>query len=269
MTITRGAGAVAPVTTPALEQVTRQRVSVVIPTLNEARNLEHVFAALPAGLHEVIVVDGHSVDGTPEIARQLLPGVRVITQTRKGKGNALACGFAAVTGDIVVMIDADGSTDPAEIPAFVTAQLSTPGADFAKGSGGSPSSEAAAATITRLRKARQPGRSAWSSTRSSAPATLTFATATTRSGPSTSRSSALPPTPPRPAARLGRRLRDRDAAQPPRGHGRLVHRRGAELRARQDPRHLQPEHVLRDIGQRVLRTIGADSSGGADDPLPC
>ena len=58
MTITRRAGVVAPVATPALEQVTRQRVSVVIPALNEARNLEHVFAALPAGLHEVIVVDG-------------------------------------------------------------------------------------------------------------------------------------------------------------------------------------------------------------------
>jgi glycosyltransferase involved in cell wall biosynthesis len=148
MTITRGAGAVAPVTTPALEQVTRQRVSVVIPTLNEARNLEHVFAALPAGLHEVIVVDGHSVDGTPEIARQLLPGVRVITQTRKGKGNALACGFAAVTGDIVVMIDADGSTDPAEIPAFVTAL--TQGADFAKGSRFAPGG--GSSDITRLRR---------------------------------------------------------------------------------------------------------------------
>jgi glycosyltransferase involved in cell wall biosynthesis len=107
------------------------RVTVVIPTLNEARNLEHVFAALPTGLHEVILVDGHSVDGTPDVARRLLPDVRVINQTRKGKGNALACGFAAATGDIIVMIDADGSTDPAEIPRFVEALTS--GADFAKG----------------------------------------------------------------------------------------------------------------------------------------
>jgi glycosyltransferase involved in cell wall biosynthesis len=148
MTITRRAGVVAPVATPALEQVTRQRVSVVIPALNEARNLEHVFAALPAGLHEVIVVDGHSVDGTPEIARQLLPGVRVITQTRKGKGNALACGFAAATGDIIVMIDADGSTDPAEIPRFVSALAA--GADFAKGSRFAPG--AGSSDITALRK---------------------------------------------------------------------------------------------------------------------
>jgi len=107
-------------------------VSVVIPTLNEARNLPHVFAALPAGLHEVIVVDGHSVDGTPAVARRLRPDVRIVMQNRKGKGNALACGFAAATGDIIAMIDADGSTDPNEIPRFVAALLD--GADFAKGS---------------------------------------------------------------------------------------------------------------------------------------
>jgi glycosyltransferase involved in cell wall biosynthesis len=124
------------------------RVSVVIPTLNEARNLEHVFAALPAGLHEVIVVDGHSTDGTPDTARRLRPGIRVVDQTRTGKGNALACGFDAATGDIIVMIDADGSTDPAEIPRFVDALTS--GADFAKGSRFAPG--AGSADITPLRK---------------------------------------------------------------------------------------------------------------------
>jgi glycosyltransferase involved in cell wall biosynthesis len=108
------------------------RVSVVIPTLNEARNLPHVFAALPAGMHEVIVVDGHSVDDTPAVARRLRPDVRIVMQNRRGKGNALACGFAAATGDIIAMIDADGSTDPNEIPRFVAALLD--GADFAKGS---------------------------------------------------------------------------------------------------------------------------------------
>jgi glycosyltransferase involved in cell wall biosynthesis len=55
-----------------------------------------------------------------------------IKQTGKGKGNALACGFWAATGDIIVMLDADGSTDPAEIPRFVAALLV--GADFATGS---------------------------------------------------------------------------------------------------------------------------------------
>ena len=126
----------------------RPRVSVVIPTLNEARNLDHVFAALPAGLHEVILVDGHSVDGTPDVARRLRPDIRVVNQTRTGKGNALACGFAAATGDIIVMIDADGSTDPAEIPRFVEALTS--GADFAKGSRFAPG--AGSTDITPLRK---------------------------------------------------------------------------------------------------------------------
>jgi glycosyltransferase involved in cell wall biosynthesis len=107
-------------------------VTVVIPALNEARNLPHVFSRLPGGLHEVIVVDGHSVDGTPAIARRLRPGVRVITQNRRGKGNALACGCAAATGDVIATVDADGSADPAELPRFVAALLD--GADFAKGS---------------------------------------------------------------------------------------------------------------------------------------
>ena len=107
------------------------RVSVVVPTLNEARNLPHVFARLPADVYEVIVVDGHSVDGTLEVARQLRPDVRVVMQTRKGKGNALACGFEAATGDVIAMVDADGSADPGEIPRFVKAL--TEGADFAKG----------------------------------------------------------------------------------------------------------------------------------------
>jgi len=108
------------------------RVSVVIPTLNEEKNLPHVFARLPEGLHEVIVVDGHSTDATVAVARRLRPDVRVIAQPGRGKGNALAAGFAACTGDIVVTMDADGSTDPAEIPRFVAALCH--GADFVKGS---------------------------------------------------------------------------------------------------------------------------------------
>ena len=107
------------------------RVSVVVPARNEARNLPYVLAALPGGLHEVILVDGHSVDGTIEAARLSLPSIKIVSQTRRGKGNALACGFAAVTGDIIVMLDADGSADPGEIPAFVAALVE--GADFAKG----------------------------------------------------------------------------------------------------------------------------------------
>jgi glycosyltransferase involved in cell wall biosynthesis len=103
-----------------------------MPTLNEAANLPHVFARLPPGLHEVIVVDGHSTDDTVAIARQVCPNVRIVLQGGHGKGNALSCGFAAATGDIIVMLDADGSTDPAEIPRFVAALHH--GTDFAKGS---------------------------------------------------------------------------------------------------------------------------------------
>ena len=108
------------------------RVSVVIPTLNEERNLPFVFRRLPPSLHEVIVVDGHSTDGTVAEARRLRPDVRVLHQRGRGKGNALREGFAACTGDIIVMLDADGSTDAAEIPRFVSALNN--GADFAKGS---------------------------------------------------------------------------------------------------------------------------------------
>ena len=128
-------------------------VSVVIPALNEERNLPHVFAKLPADVTEVILVDGGSVDRTVAVARELRPDIVVVDQTRTGKGNALACGFAACTGDIIVMIDADGSTDPAEIPLFV-AQL-VAGADFVKGSRfgrGGHSHD-----ITKLRKAGNDG----------------------------------------------------------------------------------------------------------------
>jgi len=106
------------------------RVSVVVPTYNEAKNLPHVFGLMPE-VHEVIVVDGRSTDGTIEVAQRLMPDVKIVRQTRRGKGNALACGFEAVTGDIVVMLDADGSADPREIPAYVEALVA--GADFAKG----------------------------------------------------------------------------------------------------------------------------------------
>src|SRR4051812_1837119 len=123
-------------------------VSVVIPTLNEERNLPYVFAKLPAGINEVVLVDGGSVDRTVEVARELRPDVVVVQQTRTGKGNALACGFLASRGDIIVMIDADGSTDPAEIPLFVEKLIA--GNDFVKGSRFSHGGHSD--DITRLRK---------------------------------------------------------------------------------------------------------------------
>jgi glycosyltransferase involved in cell wall biosynthesis len=124
-------------------------VSVVIPAMNEAENLPHVLSKMPKDIYEVVLVDGNSTDGTVEVAQELFPTVRIVGQNRRGKGNALFCGFAACRGDIIVTLDADGSADPMEIPRFVEALRD--GADFAKGSrylegGGS-------ADITRLRNA--------------------------------------------------------------------------------------------------------------------
>lgn len=107
-------------------------VSVIVPAMNEEMNLPHVLPRIPKWVTEVILVDGNSRDRTVEVARELLPDIVVVGQDRPGKGAALSAGFKAARGDILVMIDADGSTDPEEIPAFVGALLS--GADFVKGS---------------------------------------------------------------------------------------------------------------------------------------
>lgn len=107
-------------------------VSVVVPAKNEAENLRHVLPKMPAIVDELILVDGHSVDGTPEEARRLCPDVRVVNQRGRGKGDALREGFNHASCDIIVTMDADGSTDPVEIPRFVDALAD--GADYAKGS---------------------------------------------------------------------------------------------------------------------------------------
>jgi glycosyltransferase involved in cell wall biosynthesis len=107
------------------------KVTLVVPAKNEARNLPRVLTKLPEDC-EVILVDGHSTDDTVDVARRLRPDITIIDQTRCGKGNALACGFAAATCEFIIMIDGDGSNDPAEIPRFIAALED--GADFAKGS---------------------------------------------------------------------------------------------------------------------------------------
>jgi glycosyltransferase involved in cell wall biosynthesis len=126
--------------------LTSPRVSVVVPAMNEAKNLPHVLPRIP-DVFEVLLVDGGSSDDTIERAVELLPDVRVLRQPGRGKGDALICGFKSARGDIVVMLDADGSARPEEIPAFVEALVA--GADFAKGSRFLPTG--GSADITRLR----------------------------------------------------------------------------------------------------------------------
>lgn len=113
-------------------QIVHPTVSIVIPAKNEARNLPYVLPHLPTWVHEVILVDGNSNDGTPEVAKLLCEKIQVVQQKGRGKGEALRTGFALATGDIIVMLDADGSMNPGEIPAYLGALLT--GADVAKGS---------------------------------------------------------------------------------------------------------------------------------------
>ena len=117
---------------PHLDGTAMPRVSVIIPALNEAENLAHVLPEIPPWVHEVVLVDDHSTDDTAAVARTLLPTVRVVPNLGpRGKGAAMQTGFAASTGEILVILDADGSESPKEIAAFVEALMG--GADYAKG----------------------------------------------------------------------------------------------------------------------------------------
>ena len=107
-------------------------VSVIICTLNEAKNLPFVLQGIPSWISEVILVDGYSADSTVEIARQLLPSVRILQQPGKGKGNAIIHGSNSANGEIIIILDADGSMDPGELHRFVTTIMQ--GYDICKGS---------------------------------------------------------------------------------------------------------------------------------------
>ena len=122
------------------------RVSIIIPTHNEAQAIGRVLADLPSDLvTEVIVVDSNSTDGTPDIAASM--GARVVQEPRRGYGRACLTGFASAnTPDIVVFLDGDYSDRPAELP-IILAPIAEDSADITIGS--------------RLGKQRIPGALAW------------------------------------------------------------------------------------------------------------
>jgi glycosyltransferase involved in cell wall biosynthesis len=95
------------------------RVSVVVPTHNEAKSIGRVLAELPAEIvTEVLVVDSNSTDGTPEIASKM--GARVLLEPRRGYGRACLTGLAAVNNpDVVVFLDGDYSDRPDELPLLL------------------------------------------------------------------------------------------------------------------------------------------------------
>jgi glycosyltransferase involved in cell wall biosynthesis len=109
------------------------RVSVIIPSLNEARSIGHVLNELPKHLiTEVLVIDSNSTDGTPEIAARM--GARVIREARRGYGQACLTGLSHATApDIVVFLDGDYSDRPAELPLLL-APITEGRADITLGS---------------------------------------------------------------------------------------------------------------------------------------
>jgi glycosyltransferase involved in cell wall biosynthesis len=113
-------------------RTTCQRVSLVIPVRNEARNIAWVLEQIADDVDEIILVDGNSTDATLITARSYRPDITVVAQQGVGKGSALRSGFRAATGDVIVMMDADGSMAPQEIRHFL--HFLANGFDFVKGS---------------------------------------------------------------------------------------------------------------------------------------
>jgi hypothetical protein len=118
-----------------------------VPAINEEGSIDWVLEQLPDWIAEVVLIDGLSTDRTELIARSRRPQLVVVHQRIPGKGAALRAGFAAATSDIVVSLDADGSTNPAEIERFVDALQA--GAHFVKGTRHAPGGGSADFTLLR------------------------------------------------------------------------------------------------------------------------
>ena len=106
-------------------------VSLIIPAMNEASTLTSIIDSVPTYVDEIIVIDGRSKDNTFEIASNHPRVNKVLRQRSRGKGAALSLGFAMATCDLVAIIDADGSMDPAELKDFLNM---FPQAEIVKGS---------------------------------------------------------------------------------------------------------------------------------------
>jgi glycosyltransferase involved in cell wall biosynthesis len=114
------------------QSTSKTKVTVLICAFDEEKNLPFVLPRIPKWIDEVLLIDGHSSDNTVAIARELLPSIRIEYQPATGKDDALQYGVSLASGDIIVTIDADGNTDPEEIPKFIEPLLN--GYDFVKGS---------------------------------------------------------------------------------------------------------------------------------------
>jgi dolichol-phosphate mannosyltransferase len=95
----------------------QDKITVIIPTLNEEEGLPEILEKCREYASEIIVVDGHSTDRTAEVARQA--GAKVIFDNQKGKGDAIRTSVSHITNEITVFIDADGSHNPDDIPRLV------------------------------------------------------------------------------------------------------------------------------------------------------
>ena len=111
---------------------TIQDVAVIVPVRDESANLKHVLPRLPHALGEVVVVVANGDERSVEEARRHAPEARIIRDPGNGKGLALRMGVNAARKPYVILLDADGSMNPAEIHSFLP--LIQDGADLVKGS---------------------------------------------------------------------------------------------------------------------------------------
>ena len=108
------------------------KITVLICTRNEEHNLIHILPKIPEWVTEILLIDGNSTDKTVEVAKNICPRIKVLSQPNNGKGDALRYGIKQAMGDIIITLDADGSTDPNDMQKFIEPLIN--GFDYVKGS---------------------------------------------------------------------------------------------------------------------------------------